>query len=86
MTLGGVLLAVGAVAGFIIGRAASDPGGIQARATVRELQKDRQQRQRQLAAARDAVSRVVTDPRTHAHTRLELENRVSPLLVERVRA
>lgn len=85
MGVGGLILLIGAVAGFWIGRASGDPGGLQARATVREMLQERSQRKRQIAAARDALSRIIVDPRTHPHTKLELEERVVALLTERAR-
>ena len=38
---------------------------------------------RQVAAIRDNVMRIVCDPRTHPHTRLQLEELVLPRTTER---
>jgi hypothetical protein len=41
--------------------------------TNKDLMRERKALQGQIAAARDSLSEVVYDPRTHAHTRLQLE-------------
>ena len=86
MVIGGIILAIGAVAGFWIGRAAGDPGGIQARETVRELQSLVHQRKRQLAAAREVVGQLILHPTAAGHVRVVLVDRLKPLLEERAPA
>lgn len=85
LAAGAFILAVGLAAGVKVGLALADRLALQHRVLNKELRQDAVNRRRQLVAARDAVGRIVTDPRTAPHDRLALEEHVAPLLVERDR-
>jgi hypothetical protein len=70
---GAFVLAVGVVAGYLLRGAPTDPGQVQARATIRELLHDRKARQRQIETATSALAGVLEDPSMPRHTRLQLE-------------
>lgn len=85
MTLvtGASIAAIFLTVGIYLGRKFTDPGGTQARKTVREMLGIRKAQQRQLATARDRVERMIADPRTAPHDRFFLEEHVRPVLKER---
>lgn len=86
MVIGGILVAIGTLPGYWIGRASNDQGGIQARETVRELQSLVHQRKRQLAAAREVVGQLILHPAAAGHVRVVLVDKLKPLLEERAPA
>lgn len=83
MAVGAFLFVAGGAVAWRVCVASLDRQALQHRIINRELGQENVGWRRQVAAARDAVSRLITDQRTAPHDRLALEEHVAPLLVER---
>jgi hypothetical protein len=81
--VGVAVVASSLAVGFWIGRSMTRNESTQLRTTAKELMQVRLQMRNQLEAARQAVGRLVADPRTSPHDRLALEDHIAPLLVQR---
>lgn len=73
VAVGALAMLLAVAAAYRIGRLVTDMVGVQLRTTVRELTQASRARGRQVAAIADGLGRLIADPRTHPHTRLELE-------------
>jgi uncharacterized membrane protein len=83
LTIAGALIIAGFVGGYMTGRAQGRSECSQLTTTNRELMQVRLAMRAQIEAARDAVSRLVNDPRTAPHDKMALEDHVQPLLIRR---
>ncbi len=73
MSIGALAVLVAVAGAYRVGRFVTNLEGLQMRVTLRELGALRKADKRQIKAIDDAIGRLITDPRTHAHTVLDLE-------------